>query len=155
MLPNASPEAQTKEGNKLKKRFLKSLPALKMLIDAVKAGAKRGWLKGLDGRQVFVRSEHAALNTLLQSAGALICKRWLIAMEDLLTDRGYTQGWKGDYVLCAWVHDEAQIAVTNSEMAEVVGRISQEAMTVTEQDYAFRCPLAADYSIGTNWSETH
>src|SRR3546814_6601123 len=54
-------------GAQLRARFLAKFPALAKLIKAVKAAAKKGWLKGLDGRKIPVRSEHAALNSLLQS----------------------------------------------------------------------------------------
>ena len=68
------------DGKRLRERFLKSLPALRYLSDSVKRAAKRGYIIGLDKRHVHVRSSHAALNTLLQSAGALICKKWLVLM---------------------------------------------------------------------------
>lgn len=155
VLPNGLPEDQAKEGNRLKKAFLKSFPALKKLIDTVKAAAKKGYIRGLDGRLVFVRSEHAALNTLLQSAGALICKRWLVELEDVLSANGYRQGWKHDYCFCAWVHDEAQIASRSKELAERIGHFAQEAMTRTEQAFSFRCPLATDFAVGKSWAETH
>src|SRR3546814_19764457 len=59
-------------GAQLRARFLAKFPALAKLIKAGKAAAKKGWLQGLDGRKIPVRSEHAALNSLLQSAGAVI-----------------------------------------------------------------------------------
>lgn len=156
VLPNASPEEQGKEGTKLKKRFLKSFPALKQLITAVQIAAKqRGWVRGLDGRQVFVRSAHSALNTLLQSAGALICKRWLIELDDLCRIHDLQHGWDGDYAFCAWVHDEVQIACRDEDIAQYIGKLCQAAMTQTEHAFNFRCPLAADYATGLTWAETH
>ena len=92
------------DGDKLKKKFLKSLPALGKLVEAVKESAKKGYLKGLDGRHLHVRSAHAALNTLLQSAGALVCKKWLVILEEELQARGLKHGWDGDYAFSAWVH---------------------------------------------------
>lgn len=66
---------------------------------------KRRFIKGIDGRKVFVRSDHSALNTLLQSAGALICKAWIIEVERVLIENyGLKQGWDGDFALMAWVH---------------------------------------------------
>src|SRR3546814_11605455 len=66
----------------LRARVLAKFPALAKLIKAVKAAAKKGWLKGLDGRKIPVRSEHAALNSPLQSAGAVICKQWICDAEE-------------------------------------------------------------------------
>ena len=73
------------EGRKIKSQFLKKTPALKKLREAASKAAKnRGWLKGLDGRIIPIRHSHAALNTLLQSAGAIICKTWYVQIEELL-----------------------------------------------------------------------
>src|SRR3546814_2016536 len=79
-------------GAQLRARFLAKFPALAKLIKAVKAAAKKGWLKGLDGRKIPVRSEHAALNSLLQSAGAVICKQWICDAEDALVAAGLKHG---------------------------------------------------------------
>lgn len=155
VLPNASKLDQKAEGRKLKKKFLKSFPALKMLLDAVKAAAKKGFLKGLDGRKVYVRSEHAALNTLLQSAGALICKQWLVCLEDNLEGKGLIHSWNGDFAFCAWVHDEVQIACRTKETAELIGQACKEAMATTAEIFNFRCPLEADFAIGKTWADTH
>lgn len=122
---------------------------------AVEKAAARGYLKGLDGRKVYVRSKHAALNTLLQSAGALICKHWIVTVDELMKAKGYTHGWDGDYAYNAWVHDEIQVACRTREIAEVLGETCKEAMKVTEEYFSFRCPLDAEYQIGTTWADTH
>lgn len=102
--PLAKESVQKKAGKKLKESFLAKTPALDQLKKTVGKAAKRGWLRGLDGRKVYVRSEHAALNTLLQSAGAIICKKWIVTLEELLQAKGYKHGWDGDYAFSAWVH---------------------------------------------------
>lgn len=151
-----SPKAEkVRKGRKLKTSFLNKTPALKALRNAVGEASKRGWLKGLDGRKVYVRSQHAALNTLLQSAGALICKKWIVTVDELMKSKGYTHGWDGDYAYCAWVHDEIQVACRTPEIAEVLGETCKEAMSTTESFFNFRCPLDAEYSVGTSWAETH
>lgn len=65
---------------------------------------KRHYLKGLDGRRLHVRSLHSALNLLLQSAGALICKKWIVRTEERLLELGLKHGWDGDFCYMAWVH---------------------------------------------------
>jgi DNA polymerase I len=60
----------TRDGTQLRERFFDNLPAFKTLKDRVARASKKGYLKGLDGRKLFVRSEHSALNTLLQGAGS-------------------------------------------------------------------------------------
>ena len=39
---------------------------------------KHGWLPGLDGRRVPVRALYTALNYIVTSSEAIICKRWLV-----------------------------------------------------------------------------
>lgn len=143
------------DGKKLKKKFLKSLPALGKLVNAVKEAAKKGYLKGLDGRLLHVRSPHAALNTLLQSAGALVCKKWLVILEEELKARGLKHGWEGDYAFCGWIHDEVQIACRTTEVAELVARLAPECVTKAGDFFNFRCALAGEAKVGTNWSQTH
>jgi DNA polymerase I len=128
-------------GGKIKAKFLKKLTALKKLIDDVKSEAQaNGYLVGLDDRTLKVRSQHAALNVLLQSAGALICKLWIVLIEEELIRRGYKHGWDGDYAYCAWVHDEVQIAC-RQEIAEEVGLICREQIKEVEKTFQFKWPL--------------
>ena len=143
------------DGKKLREKFLKSLPALKYLSDAVKFAAKRGYLIGLDGRHMTVRSEHAALNTLLQSAGALVCKKWLVLLEDSLQEQGLKHGWDGDYCFCAWSHDECQIACRSEEIAKQVGQTALECIRKAGDYFHFKCPLDGEAKYGHNWAETH
>jgi DNA polymerase-1 len=143
------------EGKRLKAQFLKKTPALKKLRDAVQEAAKRGYLVGLDGRHLHIRSAHAALNTLLQSAGALVCKKWLLILEENLQAAGLKHGWDGDYAFCAWVHDEVQIACRNETVAKQVAELATDAVRLAGEYFEFRCPTAGEAKIGNNWSETH
>jgi DNA polymerase I-like protein with 3'-5' exonuclease and polymerase domains len=144
------------KGKEVKKKFLKGLPALKKLISEVKDHAEEhGYILGLDGRHVPIRSSHAALNFLLQGAGALICKYWIIKVNQMMQEKGYKHGWNGDYAYCAWVHDEVQVAVRSREVGEELGKVCLEAMKFVEHEFNFRCPLDAEYDIGTTWKETH
>lgn len=142
------------EGKKLKNRFLAKTPALKRLREAVIEASKKGYLVGLDGRHVHVRSSHAALNTLLQSAGALICKRWLVILEDLLS-KELKHGWDGDYAFCAWSHDEVQIACRTPEIAKVIAEKATQAVTLAGEHFNFRCQLAGESKVGSHWGDTH
>ena len=142
-----------KEGNNLKKKFLKELPALNNLKTTVQNKAKKkGYLKGLDGRKVPVRSQHAALNTLLQSAGAIICKRWVVEIHSLLEEKGFVRGQ--DFHQVAFVHDEVQLSV-KKEYAEQIGELCVQAIKNTGEKFGFRIPLTGEFSIGQNWAETH
>jgi hypothetical protein len=140
-------------GKALKAKFLKGLPALKSLIDAVKGKVKaNGGLRGLDGRSLNVRSAHSALNTLLQSAGAIVMKRALQLLDAELQAEGMKPGI--DYEFVANVHDEFQIEV-KEDHEEKVGRRAAAAIKKAGETFKLRCPLAGDFAIGNNWKETH
>lgn len=138
-------------GNKLKEDFLNQTPALKKLVEGVKkAVKKRGYLVGLDGRHLHVRSEHSALNTLLQSAGALVCKRWMVELDREIEARG----WRGKADLMAWVHDELQFEV-DPEIAEEFGKVSVECIKKAGEYLKVNVPLDGEYKIGKTWRDCH
>lgn len=138
----------SREGKKLIDNFMKNTPALKRLVKKLSKFIDKGFVPGLDGRKIWIRSEHAALNSLLQSAGAIIAKQWLVCMTDDLTAA------KIPYKLLAWVHDEVQIE-TPSEYGEAVGKIVVEAANKAGEKLKFRCPVEAEFRIGRNWYECH
>lgn len=144
-----------KDGKRLRANFEAKIPAMGKLTAAVKARAKSGFLTGLDGRQLHVRSEHSALNTLLQSAGALLCKKWIVLMDQKLRERGYKHGWDGDYAFMAWVHDELQIAARTKELAEEIGELSATCAKEAGEFFNFRIRLDAEYLLGDSWAACH
>ena len=140
------------EGRKIKSQFLKKTPALKKLREAAsKAAKQRGWLKGLDGRIIPIRHSHAALNTLLQSAGASICKTWYVQIEELLRLQGYT---REDVTIVAFIHDEVQLLVREG-LEEEIGKLTKDAMWDVEEQFRFRCPLDSEFKHGSTWADTH
>ncbi|WP_422023412.1 DNA polymerase [Pyruvatibacter mobilis] len=142
-------------GGQLKKRFLAKTPALKKLRERVDSTLReRDYILGLDGRRLPIRKKHAALNTLLQSAGALTCKKWMVLFEQKLHESGYTHSWDGDYVMVAWVHDELQL-MCREDIAEDIGRIAVECCALAGEAFNFRCPLTGDANLGSNWRDTH
>lgn len=144
------------DGRKLKTKFLRSLPALGRLVDAVQASAKRGYLIGLDGRHIHVRSSHAALNTLLQGAGAVVCKTWITYVEQEMIARGYRHGWDGDFAFNAFSHDEIQVAVRDDpKLIEEYRQITSDVMNKVAEHYSFRCSLGTESKVGKDWSDTH
>lgn len=137
-----------RDGAELKQRFLRNIPALESLRTRVSKAAKRGYLVGLDGRRILVRSEHAALNTLLQGAGAVIMKQALVFLHKKATDKGL------DFKLVGNIHDEIQAEV-NEKHSEAFGELIVQAIVEAGQHFNLRCPLDGEYKIGKNWSETH
>lgn len=140
-------------GKAARDRFMRALPALGKLVEAVQKRLKaRGFLLGLDGRRLHARSEHAALNTLLQSAGAVFMKKALVELDDALIAAGLTPGV--DYEFVANVHDEIQMEVL-PQHAEFVGKLAADCVRIAGEAFNFRCPLAGNYVIGKTWADTH
>jgi DNA polymerase-1 len=135
-------------GRKLKQRFLSNTPALESLRERVGGASQRGHLVGLDGRKLWVRSEHSALNTLLQAAGAIVMKKALVLLDD------YARQWNIDYKFVGNIHDEVQTEVA-TEQAEKFGYLAVECLKAAGIYYKLRCPLDGEYKVGTTWAETH
>ena len=137
-----------KDGSRLKQRFLRNTPALENLRERVGRASGRGYLRGLDGRRLHVRSEHAALNTLLQAAGAIVMKKALVLLDD------YAQQWNLNYKLIGNIHDEVQTEVSEKH-AEKFGYLAVECLKAAGLAFNLRCPLDGEYKVGNTWAETH
>jgi len=137
-----------REGKMLINSFLKNTPALQKLRDKVDRLAVKEWLPGLDGRRLLVRSQHAALNTLLQGAGAVVMKQALILLHRKLI------GGKLNAKFVANVHDEWQLETT-PEDAETVGHLAVQSIRQAGIRLRLRCPLDGEFKVGTNWAATH
>ena len=135
-------------GKRLRQQFLNNLPSFKSLRSRVEEAAQRTYLKGLDGRKVFVRHQHAALNTLLQSAGAIVMKVALIMLNTLAKEEKIT------FNFVANVHDEWQVEVLEEEAARL-GELGVRAIQQAGKYLNLRCPLDGEYKIGNGWDETH
>lgn len=139
-----------KHGKELKERFLQRTPALAKLIAAVQGAARRGYLVGLDKRRLRIRSDHAALNTLLQSAGALVCKQWMVEVDQMITQKQ----WSQNVQQVAWVHDECQFDC-DPEIADDFGKLAVDCIAKAGKFFDIKIPLTGEYKIGKNWAETH
>ena len=137
-----------RDGRRLKAKFLKNTPALGALRERVGVASGRGFVFGLDRRKVSIRSEHAALNSLLQSAGAIIMKKALCILDE------YATLHKINYKIIGNIHDEIQTEVATKD-AERFGRLATASIEAAGLHYKLNCPLAGEYQIGDNWSETH
>ena len=140
-------------GQKLKRKFFSSLPALARLQQDVQRKVKHGGeLIGLDGRILPIRSSHAALNMLLQSAGAVCMKVALIQLFHLLNGLRWQHG--REYAFVANIHDEFQAEVT-PDKAEAFGKLAVESIQHAGKQLKLNVPLDGEYKIGNNWAETH
>lgn len=141
------------DGNKLKKKYFRNMPALASLTKKVVAKAEdEGFVKALDGRQIQIRSPHSSLNFLLQSAGAIISKLWYITCYDELLKAGFTYG--KDWSFLAHIHDEVQFAVS-AERSEELGLIAVRSAALAGDALGLRIEIGAEYKVGNNWAECH
>ena len=151
--PELSDAAKKSLGSELRRKFLDAIPGLEPLIDAVKHKVRdQGRLRGLDGRPIFCTAEHASLNYLLQSCGAILSKRFCVIGQELIDQAGLT--YDRDYTRCAYVHDEVQMSVVPSE-AENVAKLLVDAAPLAGQYYNFKVPITAAADIGKTWADTH
>ena len=145
----ASKGSAAKKGAEIRKRVLDGLEGFAELQKAIQDRAKSGVLRGLDGRPIRLQGkDHAATNYLLQSAGAVICKLWLIRTHELLREAGV------DYYPLAFVHDEQQLSVAPGDV-EAVKLLTTAAMKDVQHQLKFKCALDSDVQSGPNWSDCH
>ena len=140
-------------GQKLKRKFFSSLPALARLQADVQRKVKHGGeLKGLDGRILPIRSSHAALNMLLQSAGAVVMKVALVQLFHKINQLRWQHG--REYAFVANIHDEFQAEVL-PDKAEAFGHLAVESITHAGKQLRMNVRLDGEFKIGNNWAETH
>jgi DNA polymerase I-like protein with 3'-5' exonuclease and polymerase domains len=136
------------EGATLKAKFLENTPALAVLRVDVEKQAIKGNIEGLDGRRLMIRSSHAALNTLLQSAGAIVMKKALTLLDH------YAKLWGIKYRFVGNIHDEIQTEVEIGK-EDVFGRLAVSCIQAAGTHFNLNCPLDGEYKVGSSWASTH
>tara|TARA_R110002051_G_scaffold311605_1_gene385691 strand:- start:41 stop:1681 length:1641 start_codon:yes stop_codon:yes gene_type:complete len=137
-----------KKGQQLIDRFLSNMPALNALRTKVQNASGAGIIRGLDGRLLHIRSPHSALNTLIQGAGAVVCKQWLLEIMSSIKVA------RIDAKLVASIHDEYQFEVNNNSIT-TFGEITKQAMKKTQQILKLNCDLDSEWKVGKTWASTH
>lgn len=140
-------------GAKARKGLAKGMKGLDKLVELVKKKAKKqGYIQGLDGRKIFVRSEHSAFNFLLQGGGAIVMKKALVLFH---FNHSFKFGPYGeDWAYCANVHDEVQ-SETKPEISKRFAETLADCIREAGEWFEMRCPLAGAYDIGKTWRDTH
>ena len=144
---------QQELGRKTIDTFYKNLPAIKKLKDKVdEKVVNRGYLKGIDGRHLQIRSRHSALNQLLQSTGAIAVKKATCILYRDLYKAGMK--WGCHYGFVAHVHDEIQ-AVVKPQFTSIYKDLAINSFKKAGEFYKLKCPLTGEAKEGKNWMETH
>lgn len=139
------------DGKKMKANLLRGFPALAVLKSNVAEKSKQvGSIRGVDGRIVPVRAVYASLNTVLQSAGAILVKKATVIMWQDFQASGLLNHVR-QVVHC---HDEVQFMVRIG-YEERVGSIAKTAFTKAGQYFKWRCQLAGEWKVGPTWAATH
>ena len=111
----------------------------------------QGFIYGLDGRKVFIRSDHKLLNSLIQSSAAIIFKRWMV-----LTYEWYC-GIIGVLIkqLIAY-HDELEHEVTDSPAnRDWIEKNLKRTAKAAGEFYDIKIPIECDVKFGGNYAEVH
>mgnify|MGYP002851666047 FL=1 len=137
-----------RDGARLKELFLRNTPSLRQLRERVSNAAVRGYLKGIDNRKLIIRSNHAALNTLLQSAASVVMKKSLTILDE------YAKLHSIDYKFVGNIHDEFQAEV-REDQADKFGWLAVECIKAAGIKLNLRCPLDGEYKVGETWADTH
>jgi len=133
--------------------FMNGVPALKKLKQNLELTlTERGYLRGLDGRALWCRSEFKALNVLLQAAGAVIMKQVVINLHNSLNCLGLVHGV--DWIQHAMIHDEVQLSCPPNLTATVQEQ-ALLAFPQAQDFFGFRCKIEGDSRVGFTWAETH
>lgn len=155
-------------GEQIRDSLRETFPAQAALVDKLTAewrsNAKRrtnawgkleyykGWITGLDGRPIFIESEHQILVYMLQSDEAIyMSTAYCIAYKDLC--KRFV--WGEDFGIVCFYHDELTIEI-KEEYAEEAATIIEQAFTKASDYYMMNhCPQKGDAEIGSNWLEVH
>jgi DNA polymerase-1 len=143
----------SKLGKEIRQKFLEAIPGLEQLLEKVNEDAKSDVLDGLDGRPIRLQGKkHAALNYLLQSAGAIVTKRWGVIAQSQLKETGLILDV--DYSWLSYIHDEWNLAV-KPEHVTIVEQILEWSIQDAGHYYKLKTPLNSEAKHGINWAEVH
>ena len=148
-----------KMGAKLKKAFFSAHPGIKELIDDLETGLARngGYVKGIDGRPLYIRGTNKLLNSLLQASAAYVFKKWMIMIAER---KGSNDLYEFIEQVIAY-HDELQFEVrcalgfTSEYVAEMWAKECEGAALEVGRHLGILVPIEAEAKVGKNWGDTH
>ena len=150
---SAAEQDQYEIGKRTIETFYKNLPAIKKLKDKIDERiTTKGYLIGIDGRHLQIRSRHSALNQLPESSGAISVKKATTILYNDLNQAGLR--WGIDYAFVAHVHDEIQ-ALVKPEYVQVFKDMSIDSFRKSGEYFKLLCPFTGEAREGKNWMETH
>ena len=151
-----SGKRDAKIGQEAMDKFERSIPGLKELKDKLMVqyqntssafGKEKAFIRGLDGRLVFVSSPHQILNYLLQTAEGVTCKAAAVYLKEKLVERNIPHYFALHY------HDEVAV-VCKDEHVEEVRELSVEAFVEAPKWFGITC-MGGDAKVGKNYADVH
>jgi DNA polymerase I-like protein with 3'-5' exonuclease and polymerase domains len=149
-------KTDVKIGKESASLFETSIPGLKELKDKLSNlfdktsgafGKDKAFIRGLDGRMVFVSSQHQVLNYLLQTAEGITCKAAIVWLTKELNKRNIP------YYYTLHYHDEL-VVVCKDEHAEEIKQLSIQSFIEAPKDFGVMC-MGGDAHIGKTYAEVH
>jgi len=138
-------------GTQVSRDFLAKTEGLQDLIKDTQESAKLGTLRGLKNYQLHLRSPHSAFNLLLQSAGAIYMKQYLVEIDNDLR-KLFTHGKEFGYV--ANIHDAVNIEC-DPEFVEPICKILTEGFEKASIALGLKYYVKGNPSVGHSQWETH
>ena len=142
-------------GRQIRAEFMDKLPKYAALVKRLEKEAEGGYIEGLDGRPIRLRRDsegkvqtHKVLNTLLQSAGAIVMKYGMIFLDHWVTS-DQLEAWQ-----VLWQHDETQWSCHKKDLEKFV-HYANNYVRVAGEYLKMNIPLASDAIVGANWYDTH
>lgn len=153
--PDIPTLAHVVKGQQVQKAFLEGIAGLKDFKKDITDIAKaQGYIVALDGRKLYIRKAHAAINQLLQGGGAIVSKEWMLRLDEVLRLQ-FGMVYGEDYAQMAFVHDELQFEHRTEEMGQTIQEASSKAIEWVAQSLDFRGQLATDGKSGRTWKDCH
>ena len=114
----------------------------------IKTTTKNGWIAGLDGRKIMIRSPHSAVNAAFQSAGSIVVKMATIMMNQAIKKQKL-RAWQVIHQ-----HDEVQFEVHPDDI-DALTAICHDAWKRSGEYFKLNVPIEGEVKVGDNWSECH
>lgn len=143
-------------GKRAIEKFQDSIPGLAEIREYFEAqfestkdrfGADWAFIRGIDGRIIFVKSKHQVLNYALQTMEGVTCKAAAVYFRDEANKRGLK------YQFLLHYHDEFAVECPPEQAAEIA-ELAKEAFREAPKWFGIHC-MDGDAKIGNNYAEVH
>ena len=134
-----------KKGKEIRAAYVDAIPGLDKFLAAVRKASSKGYVRGLDERRILVDSRHKSVNYLIQGSSAIIAKRWMVIVNDNLTE---------NVSQLAFIHDELQYECSQSNVQDLMFLLEHSALEAGEY-YNLRIPIQAEAKTGFTWADVH